>query len=57
MSHQDIVDRVSIAWVEGRLENVLERQKQLLALHNSIRIRSKTLIRALEQGEKSTGGL
>ncbi|KAF2647740.1 ALDH-like protein [Lophiostoma macrostomum CBS 122681] len=46
MSHEasDVIDRVVISWIEGRLENVLERQKQLAALHQSVRKRSDNLV-------------
>ncbi|KAJ4319007.1 hypothetical protein N0V94_004144 [Neodidymelliopsis sp. IMI 364377] len=49
MSTQDIVERIAIARVEGRLENVLERQKQLAALHQSLHQRFDDVVRALQQ--------
>lgn len=42
---------VSAAWTEGRLENVLQRQKELAALHSSVKKSSSRLINALNQGE------
>lgn len=51
MSAQSIVERIAITWVEGRLENVLERQKQLAALHQSLYRRFDDCARALQQGE------
>ncbi|KAH6618435.1 Aldehyde/histidinol dehydrogenase [Boeremia exigua] len=54
MSAQEIVERLDIAWIEGRLENVLERQKQLAALHQSIRQRFDDFVRALEQDLHNT---
>jgi hypothetical protein len=51
MSAQEIIERVKIAQVEGRLENVLDREKQLAALHQSITQRFDTLVHALQKGE------
>jgi hypothetical protein len=42
---------VNAAWTEGRLENVLQRQKELALLHANIRKSSSDLIRAISQGE------
>ncbi|KAB8231105.1 uncharacterized protein BDW43DRAFT_313430 [Aspergillus alliaceus] len=38
---------VEAAWVEGRLENVLQRQKELAALHSSVKSCQTDLIAAL----------
>ncbi|KAF4441167.1 hypothetical protein FACUT_2935 [Fusarium acutatum] len=38
---------VSAAWAEGRLENVLQRQKELALLHANIKCCSKNLIKAM----------
>ncbi|KAF5693636.1 hypothetical protein FDENT_1868 [Fusarium denticulatum] len=38
---------VSAAWAEGRLENVLQRQKELALLHANIKSSSKNLIKAI----------
>lgn len=45
---------VNAAWTEGRLENVLQRQKELALLHANIRKASSDLIRAISQGEYNT---
>ncbi|KAH7134861.1 Aldehyde/histidinol dehydrogenase [Dendryphion nanum] len=54
MSAQDILERVDIAWIEGRLENVLERQKQLAALHQQIEQRFENIVIALQQDLRRT---
>ncbi|KAF5642466.1 uncharacterized protein FTJAE_3623 [Fusarium tjaetaba] len=38
---------VTAAWVEGRLENVLQRQKELALLHTNIKSSSTNLIKAI----------
>ncbi|EWG51755.1 hypothetical protein FVEG_10644 [Fusarium verticillioides 7600] len=38
---------VSAAWAEGRLENVLQRQKELALLHSNIKSSSTNLIKAI----------
>ncbi|KAM0279854.1 hypothetical protein ACHAO9_011480 [Fusarium lateritium] len=40
---------VNAAWTEGRLDNVLQRQKELALLHANIRKSSSDLIRAISQ--------
>ncbi|KAH8654344.1 hypothetical protein BGZ61DRAFT_500580 [Ilyonectria robusta] len=45
---------VSAAWTEGRLENVLQRQKELAALHSSVKKSSSRLINALNQDLHTT---
>lgn len=42
---------VSAAWAEGRLENVLQRQKELALLHANIKVSSTNLIKAICSGE------
>lgn len=41
------------AWVEGRLENVLQRQKELATLHGAIKAQRSALIATLCQGTGS----
>jgi len=43
---------VSAAWAEGRLENVLQRQKELVLLHANIKGSSTNLIKAISGGER-----
>lgn len=43
---------VSAAWAEGRLENVLQRQKELALLHANIKSSSTSLIKAICDGER-----
>lgn len=43
---------VSAAWAEGRLENVLQRQKELALLHSNIKSSSTNLIKAICDGER-----
>lgn len=50
-SESDVYATASAAWTEGRLENVLQRQKELAALHGSIKKSSSSLIRALNEGK------
>ncbi|KAM0541722.1 hypothetical protein ACHAPJ_013127 [Fusarium lateritium] len=38
---------VNAAWIEGRLENVLQRQKELASIHANIKNSSSDLIRAI----------
>ncbi|KAI8315830.1 hypothetical protein K4K59_000768 [Colletotrichum sp. SAR11_240] len=45
---------VHAAWTEGRLENVLERQKQLALLHGNVKKSSKQLIATIMQELKSS---
>lgn len=52
MSIQKVIERIRIAQIEGRLENVLDREKQLVHLHQSIKQRFDNLIRALQKGER-----
>ncbi|KAL6704167.1 hypothetical protein ACN47E_008727 [Coniothyrium glycines] len=49
MSPQEAFEHVQIAWIEGRLENVLEREKQLVALHKLVQKQSSSLVRALQK--------
>ncbi|KAH7072037.1 Aldehyde/histidinol dehydrogenase [Paraphoma chrysanthemicola] len=53
MSAQDVLERVSIAWIEGRLENVLERQKQLAALHAQLSQDSRAILIAVKEDRKA----
>ncbi|KAH6997377.1 hypothetical protein EDB80DRAFT_149348 [Ilyonectria destructans] len=53
-SESDVYATVSAAWTEGRLENVLQRQKELAALHGSIKKFSSSLIRALNEDLQTT---
>ncbi|KAH7066479.1 Aldehyde/histidinol dehydrogenase [Paraphoma chrysanthemicola] len=53
MPPQDILERVYTAWIEGRLENVLERQKQLAALHEQLSKDSRTIVQAVQQDNKA----
>lgn len=50
MSAKEIVERIGIARIEGRLENVLEREKQLVALHQSVSKRFDDFVRLLQKG-------
>lgn len=43
---------VSAAWAEGRLENVLQRQKELSLLHANIKSSSTNLIKAICDGKR-----
>ncbi|EEU37682.1 uncharacterized protein NECHADRAFT_87462 [Fusarium vanettenii 77-13-4] len=45
----DLYGTVSAAWTEGRLENVLQRQKELASLHSNVKKSSASLIKALTQ--------
>lgn len=54
MDVADVYQRVSTAWTERRLENVLERQKELAALHKNIKSQSTALITAICQGQSFT---
>jgi acyl-CoA reductase-like NAD-dependent aldehyde dehydrogenase len=56
MSPQEILERVSTAWIEGRLENVLERQKELAALHTQLTEDSRAIIQAVRQGKPRLHG-
>lgn len=56
-SESDVYATVSAAWTEGRLENVLQRQKELAGLHGSVKKSSSSLIRALNQGKINLLGL
>lgn len=47
---EDLYQAVKAAWVEGRLENVLQRQKELAALHSNIQKHRTTLISGLCKG-------
>jgi hypothetical protein len=51
MSAIECYNIVSTAWTERRLENVLERQKGLAALHSQLKIQSTALIAAVALGE------
>lgn len=42
---------VNAAWTEGRLENVLQRQKELALLHANIKKFSSDLIKAICHGK------
>ncbi|KAH6961790.1 hypothetical protein BKA56DRAFT_599163 [Ilyonectria sp. MPI-CAGE-AT-0026] len=53
-SASNVYRTVSAAWTEGRLENVLQRQKELAALHGSVKKSSSNLIRALNQDLQTT---
>ncbi|KAH5319531.1 hypothetical protein HBI12_113520 [Parastagonospora nodorum] len=57
MSVQEIIERVKIAQIEGRLENVLEREKQLAALHQSIKQQFDNLVHALQKDLKTSQSL
>ncbi|KAF5607445.1 hypothetical protein FPANT_861 [Fusarium pseudoanthophilum] len=46
-SAMDQYRTVSAAWAEGRLENVLQRQKELALLHTNIKSSSTNLIKAI----------
>lgn len=46
----NLYSAVHAAWTEGRLENVLERQKQLALLHGNVKKSSKQLIATIMQG-------
>ncbi|KAH7253350.1 hypothetical protein MRS44_015497 [Fusarium solani] len=50
----DLYRTVSAAWTEGRLENVLQRQKELASLHSNVKKSSASLIRALTQDLQTT---
>ncbi|RTE81300.1 hypothetical protein BHE90_004202 [Fusarium euwallaceae] len=45
----DLYSTVSAAWTEGRLENVLQRQKELASLHSNVKKSSASLIRAITE--------
>ncbi|KAK4936725.1 hypothetical protein LTR10_022449 [Elasticomyces elasticus] len=49
MSAAEVYQTVSTAWTERRLENVLERQKQLAALHSNVKAQNEALTSAIEQ--------
>ena len=51
MAPEEIIDRVNTALMEGRLENVLERQKQLASLHKSLQKNFNGIVTALEEGK------
>ncbi|UPX20215.1 Aldehyde dehydrogenase (NAD(+)) [Ascochyta rabiei] len=57
MSTHEIVERIAAAWIEGRLENVLERQKQLAVLHQSLHKRIAIFVRALQQDTNCSSDL
>ncbi|KAJ4180266.1 hypothetical protein NW767_014420 [Fusarium falciforme] len=50
----DLYRTVSAAWTEGRLENVLQRQKELASLHSNVKKSSASLIKALTQDLQTT---
>ncbi|KAM0424292.1 hypothetical protein ACHAPT_010437 [Fusarium lateritium] len=50
----DLYRTVDAAWTEGRLENVLQRQKELASLHSNVKKSSASLIRALTQDLQTT---
>ncbi|WAO96476.1 Hypothetical protein NCS54_01414900 [Fusarium falciforme] len=50
----DLYRTVTAAWAEGRLENVLQRQKELASLHSNVKKSSASLIRALTQDLQTT---
>ncbi|KAH7357514.1 hypothetical protein BKA66DRAFT_445554 [Pyrenochaeta sp. MPI-SDFR-AT-0127] len=52
VSAEETLERIGIAWTEGRLENVLERQKQLAFLHKAVRKHFDDIIRAIQQDQK-----
>ncbi|RSL95360.1 hypothetical protein CDV31_013920 [Fusarium ambrosium] len=45
----DLYRTVSAAWTEGRLGNVLQRQKELASLHSNVKKSSASLIRAITE--------
>lgn len=51
MSALALYQTVNTAWTECRLENVLQRQKELSALHANIKKSASALVAALIQGE------
>ena len=48
---------VNGAWTEGRLENVLQRQKELALLHANLKKCSSEMIRAISDGESTMSQL
>ncbi|KAF4815597.1 hypothetical protein CGCSCA5_v006983 [Colletotrichum siamense] len=50
----NLYSAVHAAWTEGRLENVLERQKQLALLHSNVKKSTEQLIAAIVQELQSS---
>lgn len=50
MSLTEMYEAVQAAWVEGRLENVLQRQKELVRLHKILEESRSDLMAAVSEG-------
>ncbi|KAK5059696.1 hypothetical protein LTR84_009579 [Exophiala bonariae] len=54
MSASTVYQRVNTAWMERRLENVLQRQKELANLHTNVKKQSTELVKAIGQDLHTT---
>jgi hypothetical protein len=55
-SYLQLYNKLDGARIEGRLENVTQRQKEIYELHQAIQASEKELVQALKNGKKLNHG-